>query len=158
MSEKLANRPLTAWQRIHLQPRGEGKWHHSREILDPSLWIYRAITKGMLAKYFRLSIEVGRLPSLVGREYFRSNVKTRGYTFEDAVVFVHDMESSLEKLEPFSQQVILWRVLHDYSAEETAKLLGCGRQTVSRRLNEALDRLSEILLVGGLIRAYGSKN
>jgi RNA polymerase sigma factor (sigma-70 family) len=158
MSEKATRRSLNTWQRIHLHPRGEGKWAHSDEIPDPSLWIYRATTKGMLVKYFRLSVEVGRLPSLVGREYFRSKVTSQGYTFEDAVVFVHDMEASLEKLGPFSQQVILWRVLHDYSADETAKLLGCGRQTVSRRLNQALDRLSEILLLGGLIRGYGSKN
>ena len=158
MTKTLRNLRMPAWQSIHLQARGSGKWQHTADVPDPSLCIYRAVTKAMLLKYFRMSMEVGRLPSLVGRECFRSTSPQQGHTFEDAVIFVHDMEKSLLSLEPFYQQVILWRVLHDYSGEETASLLRCTRQTVARRLDEALDKLSLLLIRGGLIRVYGTRN
>ena len=41
---------------------------------DPDLWLYRERTLGMLRRYQRLSVEVGRLPSLLGREFFRTRV------------------------------------------------------------------------------------
>src|SRR6202140_5801004 len=44
---------------------------------NPDLWLYRDRTVGMLRRYLRLSIEVGRLPSLLGREFFR----TRGTSY-----------------------------------------------------------------------------
>jgi hypothetical protein len=37
---------------------------------DPDLWLYRDRTVGLLRRYMRLSIEVGRMPSLLGREFF----------------------------------------------------------------------------------------
>ena len=42
----------------------------------------------------RLSVEVGRLPSVLGREFFRARVSSYHVsTFEDTVIFVHDMET-----------------------------------------------------------------
>ncbi|HKU24448.1 MAG TPA: hypothetical protein VJQ54_03195, partial [Candidatus Sulfotelmatobacter sp.] len=61
--------------------------------------IYRGRTVGMLRRYMRYSIETGRLPSLLGREFFRAKVTSYTVvTFEDRVIFVHDMERCLEKL------------------------------------------------------------
>ncbi|HLK33491.1 MAG TPA: sigma factor-like helix-turn-helix DNA-binding protein [Terriglobales bacterium] len=95
----------------------------------------------------RLSLEMGRLPSVLGREFFRARFKQqRHVTLEDAVIFVHDMEHCLEELDGFSQQVLVWVVLQGYSQEEISKLLGCARKTISRHVPEAIDRLSEILL------------
>src|ERR1700683_3764228 len=37
---------------------------------DPDIWLYRKRTVGVLRRYMRLSIEVGRLPSLRGRVVF----------------------------------------------------------------------------------------
>jgi hypothetical protein len=37
---------------------------------NPDLWLYRKRTVGLLRRYMRFSIETGRLPSLVGREFF----------------------------------------------------------------------------------------
>jgi hypothetical protein len=99
----------------------------------PEPRFYRDRTRALLRRYFRMSIELGRLPSLVGREFFRSRVTSyRMHTFEDAVIFVHDTESCLERLDPFSQQLIARIVFQDYTLEETAALLGCGRRTVVR--------------------------
>ncbi len=55
----------------------------------------------------------------------------------------------------FSQQLIAKCVLLDYSQDEAAKLLGCWRRTVGRRYPEALDRLSELFLAGGLLKRVG---
>jgi len=119
---------------------------------NPDLWLYRARTVGMLKRCARLSVEVGRLPSLLGREFFRTHVPSYTVTtFEDTVIFVHDVENSLEKLDHFSQQLIARVVLLDYSHDEAADLLGCRRRTVGRLYPEAVDHLSEIFLHGGLL-------
>jgi len=69
---------------------------------DPDLWLYRRRTVGLLKRYLRMSVEVGRLPSLLGREFFRTRVSRHQVgTFEDAVIFVHDVERSLQQLDYF---------------------------------------------------------
>jgi len=114
---------------------------------DPDLWLYRKRTVGLLRRYMRLSIEVGRLPSLLGREFFRTRVTSyRASTFEDAVIFVHDVERSLEKLGEFDKKLIAKIVLQEYPQEEAARLIGCGHRQVARYYIEALDRVSEIFL------------
>jgi DNA-directed RNA polymerase specialized sigma24 family protein len=120
---------------------------------NPDLLFYRDRTLALLRRYERLSVETGRLPSVLGREFFRAKVTSyRAATFEDVVIFVHDVERSLEKLERFEQQVIARIVLQDYSQEEAAAVLGCADRTIRRVLPEALDRLSQIFLEGGILR------
>jgi hypothetical protein len=117
-------------------------------------WLYRERTVGMLRRYMRLSVEVGRLPSLLGREFFRTRVTSySASTFEDAVIFVHDVDRSLEKLDWLEKELIGKIILQEYSQDEAAILLGCWRRTVSRRLVEAIDRLTGIFLEGGLLTA-----
>jgi RNA polymerase sigma factor (sigma-70 family) len=146
-----ATTALRTWQRVQLN-RKKGKRQRPGESLDPGLWIYRQRTATLLHRYFRLSLEIGRLPSVLGREFFRARCQPgRRVTFEDAVIFVHDMEHCLEKLDGFSQQVLVWVVLQGYSQEETSRLLGCARRTISRHVPEALDQLSEILMEAGLL-------
>jgi predicted DNA-binding protein (UPF0251 family) len=119
---------------------------------DPTLWLYRDRTIGMLKRYLRLSIEVGRLPSLLGREFFRTRVTSYTVgTFEDAVIFVHDVERALEKLDEFEKKLVAKMVFQEYSQDEAARLLGCGRRTLVRRFPEMIDKLSEIFLKGDLI-------
>jgi hypothetical protein len=114
---------------------------------DPDLWLYRKRTVGLLRKYMRLSIEVGRLPSLLGREFFRTRVTSyRASTFEDAVIFVHDVERSLEQLSEFDKKLIAKIVLQEYSQEEAARQMGCGHRHTARCYVEALDRVSELFL------------
>jgi len=116
--------------------------------------IYRGRTVAMLRRYMRYSIETGRLPSLLGREFFRSKVTSYiVVTFEDRVIFVHDMERCLEKLDEFSRAVLARIVLQEYRYEDAAKLLGCTRMTVYRTLLMALDLLSDILLELNLLDA-----
>ena len=114
--------------------------------------IYRGRTVGMLRRYMRYSIETGRLPSILGREFFRAKVTSYTVvTFEDRVIFVHDMEKCLEKLDEFSRQLIARHILQEHDRWETARLLQCNEKTVRRLMPLALDVLSEILLDVGLL-------
>jgi DNA-directed RNA polymerase specialized sigma24 family protein len=123
--------------------------------LNPDLWMYRARTEAILRKFFRMSVEVGRLPSILGSEFFRTHVTS--YTvssFEDAVIFVHDVERCVAKLDRLSQTLIARVILQGYSHEEAGILMGCCRRTLERNLPEALDRLSEIFLEAGFWRRW----
>jgi len=114
--------------------------------------IYRGRTIAMLRRYMRYSIETGRLPSIVGREFFRSKVTSYTVvTFEDRVIFVHDMETCLAKMDEFSQQLIARHILQEHDRCATARLLHCNEKTVRRLTPMALDVLSEIMLDVGLM-------
>lgn len=125
---------------------------------NPDLWLYRKRTVGLLRRYMRFSLETGRLPSLVGREFFRAKVTYyTAATFEDRVIFVRDMERSLARLEYWDQQLIVRIILQEHSQEQTARILQCNRKTVQRRLPLVLDLLSEDFLKVGLLVAVPSK-
>ncbi len=115
---------------------------------EHSPWsIYRNHTIVLLRKYFRMSLEIGRMPSLLGGELFRAKVTTyQVHTFEDSVIFVHDMERCLEKLDPLSRLLIGRIILQEFSREETAIQLRVHERHLRRRLLEGIDRLSKILL------------
>jgi len=113
---------------------------------------YRRRTVAMLRRYMRYSIETGRLPSLLGREWFRAKVTSYSVvTFEDRVIFVHDMEMCLERLDEFSRQIIARHILQEHDCSATARLLRCNEKTVRRVTPMALDLLSDILLDAGLM-------
>ncbi len=119
----------------------------------PEAYLYRDRTKALLRKYCTLSVELGRVPSLLGREFFRSKVTSyRMSSFEDVVIFVYDMERCLDKLDKLSQQLIARIALQEYTHRETAALLGYSERTIERRYPEALDRLATILLSADLLR------
>jgi DNA-directed RNA polymerase specialized sigma24 family protein len=119
---------------------------------DPDLWLYRDRTLALLYRFFKLSVEAGRLPSILGQEFFRNQITSYNLSsFEDVVIFVHDIERCIGKLDRFSQDLIGRVALQGYSQEEAARLLGCSRRTAARRFPEALDELSEIFLKVGIL-------
>jgi hypothetical protein len=125
---------------------------------NPDLWLYRKRTVGMLRRYMRFSIETGRLPSLVGREFFRAKVTYyTATTFEDRVIFVRDVENCLNRLEYWDQQLIARIILQEHGQEQAARILHCGLRTVERRLPQVLDLLSEDFLRVGLLTGLPSR-
>jgi hypothetical protein len=125
---------------------------------NPDLWLYRKRTVGLLRRYLRFSLETGRLPSFVGREFFRAKVTYyTATTFEDRVIFVRDVEKALDRLEYWDQQLIVRIILQEHGQEQTARILQWGLRTVERRLPQALDLLSEDFLRVGLLTAAPSK-
>jgi hypothetical protein len=125
---------------------------------NPDLWLYRKRTVGLLRRYMRFSLETGRLPSFVGREFFRAKVTYyTATTFEDRVIFVRDVEKCMNRLEYWDQQLIVRVILQEHGQEQTARILQCSRSSVARRLPEVLDLLSEDFLRVGLLAGLPSR-
>lgn len=126
---------------------------------DPDLWLYRDRTAGLLWRYLRLSVEIGRLPSLLGREFFRTKVSPySAQTFEDSVIFVHDVEACLDALDAADKIVIVMLGLEQYTQEEAARSLHCTQRTIARHYADALDHLSEIFLKREILHGLPGKN
>jgi Sigma-70, region 4 len=119
---------------------------------DVSLAFYRKHTEGMLRRYLYASMQVGRAPSILGDPIGRGWVSSRPVrTFEDAVIFVLDVERCLEKLGALDRALLSRIVLQEYTQPETAALLGMSPRTVTYKYPQALDRLTEKLLNAGLL-------
>jgi hypothetical protein len=113
---------------------------------------YRRHTIALLNRFLRISMELGRSPSLLGNVVFRGRVSSyRLSTFEDLVLFVIDVEKCLRQLDRTSQAVIAHMVFEDYTALETATMLGESLRSVLRRHGEALDHLTRLFLDSGLM-------
>jgi hypothetical protein len=120
--------------------------------VPPEMYLYRDRTVALLRRYFRLSVELGRVPALLGREFFRSKVTSyRMHNFEDVVIFVHDVERCLDELDGFSRSLIARVALQEHTQAEAAKILSCTQRMVERRYPEALDALSYVLLRRNLL-------
>jgi DNA-directed RNA polymerase specialized sigma24 family protein len=108
---------------------------------------YRKYTEGMLRRYMYRSMEIGKVPSLLGDFSFRGRSSNRkGYTFEDSVIFVYDVERCLTRLNHVERELIGRIALQEYTLAETAALTGMTIRTVVRRYSDALDRLTRIFL------------
>jgi hypothetical protein len=117
-----------------------------------SLGFYRKHTESMLRRYLYASMQVGRAPSILGDPVGRGWVSSRPIrTFEDAVIFVLDVEMCLSKLNSLDRDMLSRIVLQEYTQAETASLLGMSVRTISYKFPQALDRLTEKLLETGLL-------
>jgi len=117
-----------------------------------SLAFYRKHTEKLLRRYLYASMQVGRTPSILGEPIGRGWVSSRPIrTFEDAVIFVLDIEGCLEKLGALDRQMLCRIVLQEYTQVETAALLGISVRAIAYKFPQALDRLTERLLEAGLL-------
>ena len=96
----------------------------------------------------RLSLEMGRVPSPLGRgEMFRARVSSyRMESFEDIVIFCADVERSIQRLTATQQALIDVIGIKQYTMYEAAPILGICRENVTRDYTRALDRLTGILM------------
>ncbi len=120
--------------------------------LTTSLAFYRKHTESMLRRYLYASMQVGRAPSILGDPVGRGWVSSRPVrTFEDAVIFVLDVERCLDRLGALDRQLLSKVILQEYTQVETAALMGMSVRAVSYKVPQALDRLTERLLESGLL-------
>lgn len=113
---------------------------------------YRKYTEGMLRRYMKLSMESGRVPSLLGQEMFRGRVTSyKVRSFEDVVIFVHDVGNCLAKLSKGQQHLIRRIALEEHTQGETAAMLGVSLRTVVRHYAGAIDELTRAFLDRGLL-------
>jgi len=123
-----------------------------QEDLPISLAFYRRHTESMLRRYLYASMQVGRSPSILSEPIARGWASSRPVrTFEDAVIFVLDIEKCLDKLGELDRPLLSRIVLQEYTQPEVASLLGMSTRTVSSKFPQALDRLTQKLLDTGLL-------
>jgi DNA-directed RNA polymerase specialized sigma24 family protein len=92
-------------------------------------------------------MQIGRAPSILSDPIARGWASSRPIrTFEDAVIFVLDVEKCIAALGSFDRQMISRIVLQEYTQAEAASLLGISPRALSYKFPQALDRLTEILL------------
>ena len=116
------------------------------------LAFYRKHTEKMLRRYLYASMQVGRAPNILGEPIARGWASSRPIrTFEDAVIFVLDIEACLNHLGSLDRQLICRIAIQEYTQSETATLLGMSNRTISYKFPHAIDRLTEKLLEAGLL-------
>jgi hypothetical protein len=117
-----------------------------------SLAFYRKHTEKMLRRYLYASMQVGRAPAILGDPIARGWCSSRPIrTFEDAVIFVLDVEKCLNQLGSLDRQMLSRIVLQEYTQAEAATLLGMSVRTICYKFPQAVDRLTEKLLESGLL-------
>lgn len=119
----------------------------------PEILCYRGQTFAIVRHFFEISSQVGRLPSLLGREFFRARVTHHAIpSFEDQVVFVRDVELCFARLSEPHAEMITLVALYSFSRDEVAVMLRASKTWVNHRVAEALDALGEIFLQAHLLR------
>jgi hypothetical protein len=117
-----------------------------------SLAFYRKHTESLLRRYLYASMQVGRAPSILSDPIARGWASSRPIrTFEDAVIFVLDVEKCLSQLGSLDRDLLSRVVLQEYTQAEAATLLGMSVRAVSYKFPAALDRLTEKLLDASLL-------
>ena len=112
-----------------------------------SLAFYRRYTELLLRRYMQVSMRMGRVPSVLGNCMFRGKVSSyRVSSFEDAVIFVYDVEKCMRALSACDLELVARVALQEYTQAEAAELVGQSLRTVVRKYGEAIDRLTYIFL------------
>jgi len=118
----------------------------------PEMLCFRGQTLALVRHYFELSCQVGRLPSLLGREFFRARVSHHSIpSFEDQAVFSRDIELCLARLSDDHAEIMTLVGLYDFSVEEVGEMLQRSAFGIRRWFSEALDALAEIFLQSGIL-------
>jgi Sigma-70, region 4 len=155
MSAALVVRSVQAKRATQQQDRAETS---TATKLPEELAFYRKYTEGMLRRYMYRSMEIGRVPSLLGDFSFRGRSSSRrAYTFEDSVIFVHDVERCVMRLNSVERELVGRIALQEYTLGEAAELTGMSVRTVVRRYTEALDRLTLVFLRLKLLQVPGGR-
>ncbi len=120
---------------------------------EPETICYRGQTLAIVRHFFEMSCQLGRLPSILGREFFRAKVSHHAIpSFEDQALFAHDVQQSLMKLDDEGLEVLTLIGLYDLNTNEAAQILHRSAGCVSQRYAEALARLTQIFLDTGVLR------
>ena len=119
---------------------------------NESLAFYRGHTERMLRRYLYASMQIGRSPSILSEPIGRGWASScRVKTFEDAVIFVMDIEQCINHLGSLDRELLSKIVIQEYTQVEAANLLGMSVRAVGYKFPEALDHLTEFLLASHLL-------
>jgi hypothetical protein len=114
---------------------------------------FRAQTLAIIRHFFEIASQIGRLPSILGREFFRAKVSHHAIpSFEKQAVFVHDVERALAGLNEQDGEMVALVGLFHYTLDDVAAMLGRSRSFVAQHFAGAIDQLAEVFLNTGLLR------
>jgi Sigma-70, region 4 len=138
---------------LALAPATEQQLEEEQDSELVNTWaFYRKHTESLLRRYLYASTQVGRSPNLLGESVGRGWVSSRKVrTFEDALIFVLDVERCLKRLDLIDRQIITRRILQEYTHQETANILGLTLRVVTARLPQAIDHLTKTLVENDLL-------
>ncbi len=123
-----------------------------RAVPPEELGFYRKYTERLLQRYVQMTMEAGRVSSVMGREVIGGKASSyRIHGFDDAVIFRLDVEKCLDQLSVGEREVVRRVAMHEYTQTEAADLMGVSLRTVVSRYGRALDRLTGILLRARLL-------
>ena len=125
-----------------------------RDVVEPrpEMLCFRGQTLALVRHFFEISSQLGRVASLLGREFFRSRVSHHAIpSFEEQAVFARDVEICLLQLCDDDLELVTLVGLYDFSHDEVGDMLHLSRTRVGDRFYHALDCLSEIFLRAGLL-------
>lgn len=115
--------------------------------LGVAVRFYRKYTEALLRRYMQMSMEAGRVPSMMGREVLGGRASSyRIHGFDDAVNFRLDVEKCLRQLDQPEREILRRVAMQEYTQAEAAGLLGICLRTCVERYGRSLDRLTGILL------------
>ena len=147
---RIATRPARV--QAATPPQAETTASGTEDEPHAGIQFYRKHTEKMLRRYLYASMQVGRAPSILGEPIERGWVSCRPVrTFEDAVIFVLDVEACLNSLDRLDRQMLSRIVLQEYTQLEAAPMIGISLRTLNTRFPKALDHLTEKLLDAGLL-------
>jgi DNA-directed RNA polymerase specialized sigma24 family protein len=133
---------------LHTRERSEARESSREDVL-----FFRAQTIAIVRHFYEIASQIGRLPSILGREFFRAKVSHHTIpSFEEQAVFVHDVEHALGKLDEKAAEVVALVGLFQYSLDDVAMMLKVSRSRVAQRYAESIDQLAERFLETGLLR------
>lgn len=115
--------------------------------------IFRKHTWKLLQHYLRLSLDYGRIPSVLGGESMRARVShSKVHTIEDDTIFIHDMSRCLEKeLNEEELRLMALVVFVDFTFEEAAANRGYSIRQTYRMFYDLMDRLTRAFFVRGFL-------
>jgi len=125
------------------------EWDSERTDLE----FFRAQTTAIIRHFFEIASQIGRLPSILGREFFRAKVSHHAIpSFEEQAVFVHDVERALNRLNECDAEIVALVGLFHFTLDDVAEMLGRSRSGVAKRYRNSIDQLAEIFLESRLLR------
>jgi len=117
-----------------------------------AICLYRKKTINLLRRYNKLSMETSRLPSVLGGSGFRAKISSYPlHTFEDAVIFVYDVELCLGKLDGHSYEIVARVIFRGDDLDQAARDMHYSRPHGYRLLITALDKLTQTFLRKGIL-------
>lgn len=145
-----APQPVQAKREANIH--GECEFQEERGVPAEEYGFYRKYTERLLQRYVQMTMEAGRVPSMMGREVIGGRASSyRIHGFDDAVNFRLDVEKCLRQLERDDREVVRRVAMQEYTQTEAAELMGVSLRTVVTRYGRALDRLTGILLRARLL-------